>query len=92
MEDPKTSSPLKDLNDEWNATAETCGGVGGEELVSPSVASPRTHLTHVEKKGPKTETTNVNEIETGGHKETLPTTEGEGVHLCPKHESGAYCA
>lgn len=66
--------------------------MGGEESVSPVGASPRTHLTHVELKGPKMETTGVNEMGSGGHKETSPLAEGDGVHSCPKPESGAYRA
>jgi len=80
----------KDPNDDKNVIVEIRGGAGGEEAALFSAVLFRMYSMYAEKNGWRVETTNINETELGGIKETSFMIEGDGAYSKLKFESGVH--
>ena len=80
----------KDPNDSRNVIVEIRGGAGGDEAALFAGSLYRMYSMYAEKRGWKTEITNLNETELGGIKEVVFIIEGEGAFSRLKFESGVH--
>jgi len=80
----------KDPNDSRNVIMEIRGGAGGDEAALFAGSLYRMYSMYAEKRGWKTEITNLNETELGGIKEVVFIIEGEGAFSRLKFESGVH--
>ena len=80
----------KDPNDSRNVIVEIRGGAGGDEAALFAGSLYRMYSMYAEKRGWKTEITNLNETELGGIKEICFNVIGEGAYSRFKFESGVH--
>ena len=80
----------KDPNDDKNVYLEVRAGTGGDEAALFAADLLRMYTRYAEKRGYKTELTDMNEIGIGGVKEATLRIIGYGAYSRLKYESGAH--
>ena len=80
----------KDPNDEKNVYLEVRAGVGGEEAALFAAELLRMYARYAERRGWKTELTDVNDTGIGGVKEAVMRIVGRGAYSRLKYESGGH--
>lgn len=80
----------KDPNDEKNVILEVRAGVGGDEAGLFAADLLRMYMRYAERRGWKTELTDINEIGIGGVKEAVVIISGKGAYSRLKYESGGH--
>ena len=80
----------KDPNDEKNVYLEVRAGVGGEEAALFAAELLRMYARYAERRGWKTELTDVNDTGIGGVKEAVMRIVGRGAFSRLKYESGGH--
>lgn len=89
-QDLKIALLPKDPNDEKNVYVEVRAGVGGEEAALFASELLRMYARYAERRGYKTELTDVNETGIGGVKEAVMRIVGRGAYSRLKYESGGH--
>lgn len=80
----------KDPNDERNVILEVRAGTGGEEAALFGADLLRMYTRYAERRGWKTELTDVNDTGIGGIKEAVMIIKGKGAYSRLKYESGVH--
>jgi peptide chain release factor 1 len=80
----------KDPNDERNVILEVRAGTGGEEAALFGADLLRMYTRYAERRGWKTELTDVNDTGIGGVKEAVMIIKGKGAYSRLKYESGVH--
>jgi len=89
-QDLKIALLPKDPNDEKNVYVEVRAGVGGEEAALFAAELLRMYARYAERRGYKTELTDVNDTGIGGVKEAVMRIVGRGAYSRLKYESGGH--
>ncbi len=80
----------KDPNDEKNVILEVRAGTGGEEAALFGADLLRMYTRYAERRGWKTELTDINDTGIGGVKEAVMIIKGKGAYSRLKYESGVH--
>ncbi len=80
----------KDPNDEKNVIVEVRAGTGGEEAALFGADLLRMYTRYAERRGWKTELTDINDTGIGGVKEAVMIIKGKGAYSRLKYESGVH--
>lgn len=80
----------KDPNDEKSVILEIRAGVGGDEAGLFAADLLRMYMRYAERRGWKTDLTEINEIGIGGVKEAVVIINGRGAYSRMKYESGTH--
>ncbi|MGP1569703.1 MAG: peptide chain release factor 1 [Eubacteriales bacterium] len=80
----------KDPNDDKNVILEVRAGVGGDEAGLFAADLLRMYMRYAERRGWKTDLTEINEIGIGGVKEAVVIINGKGAYSRMKYESGTH--
>ena len=80
----------KDPNDEKNVILEVRAGTGGEEAALFGADLLRMYTRYAERRGWKTELTDINDTGIGGIKEAVMIIKGKGAYSRLKYESGVH--
>jgi peptide chain release factor 1 len=80
----------KDPNDDRNVILEVRAGTGGEEAALFGADLLRMYTRYAERKGWKTELTDLNDTGIGGIKEAVMLIKGKGAYSRLKYESGVH--